>query len=274
MRPILPAVAAAAFLALPAWSATEAEVDRLIDALDLSAIVDIMAEEGQGHGQDLQRDLLGGVPSARWADMVDRLHDPDRMMATVRERMVGGLAPVDAAPLIDFFESDLGSRIISLEVEARRALMDADIEASAIEKADGMRADGDPRMDVLETYVEANDLVENNVVGALNSNYAFLRGLGAGGAMDGSLTEDEILADIWSQEPEIREDTIEWVYSFLALAYRPLSDAEIAAYTELSLTPEGQALNRALFDAFDAMYGRISEGLGRGAAQVLAGQDI
>ena len=58
------------------------------------------------------------------------------------------------------------------------------------------------------------------------------------------------------------------------MAYRPLSDDEIAAYTALSETPEGQALNTALFATYDAMFVTISRDLGLAAAQFMAGEDI
>ena len=126
----------------------------------------------------------------------------------------------------------------------------------------------------MEDFVDANELVDSNVVGAMNSNYAFYVGLMDGGAFAQDMTEDSILSDVWSQEPEIRADTIDWVYSYLALAYQPISDDDIAVYTALSKTDEGRALNRAIFGAFDTMYTTISMALGQGAAQFMVGEDL
>jgi len=88
------------------------------------------------------------------------------------------------------------------------------------------------------------------------------------------MSEDQILADIWGQEPAIRTDTEEWIYSYLALAYQPLSDDDLQTYTAFFLTAEGVALNRALFVAFDEMFVAVSLALGQGAAGYLAGQEL
>jgi hypothetical protein len=269
-----PAVAATLFLSAPALAATEAEVDRLIALIGLPEVMQIMAEEGIDYGEDLRDELLGGASSGRWDQAVQVLYDPAAMMASFRPVFAEMLAETEAAPLLEFFESDLGQRIITLEVEARRAMQDEDIEAVAGETLAMMRDEDDPRLALLERFVTLNELVEYNVVGAMNANYAFMSGLGEGGAFGGGLTEDQILADVWSQEQEIRLDTSEWVYSYLALAYRPLEDAELERYIALSGTAPGADLNRALFGAFDGMYRAISRGLGQAAAGILAGQDI
>ena len=83
-----------------------------------------------------------------------------------------------------------------------------------------------------------------------------------------------MLADVWEQEVQIRSETEQWVYSFLLLAYQPLSDEDIEAYIQLSETSEGQVLNTALFAAFDTMYSEISHALGLASARYLSGEDI
>jgi hypothetical protein len=61
---------------------------------------------------------------------------------------------------------------------------------------------------------------------------------------------------------------------YLAMAYQPLSDADLEAYIAFSRTPEGQVLNRALFAAFDALFNALSRDLGLAAARLMAGQDL
>lgn len=258
----------------PAGAASRAEVDQLIGLLGVTDIIDIMAAEGAEYGDGLRQELLGGSASPKWRDMISVLYAPEAMMRLFRPEFERLMAAAEAQPLLDFFASDLGRRIISAEISARGAMLDADIEAAAGEKLAQMRDDGDARLDLLADYVEANDLIENNVVGALNSSYAFYTGLASGDAFAEALTEDQILTDVWSQEEEIRLDTLEWIYPYLAMAYGPLDDAELAAYIALSKTEGGQALNRALFDAFDVMYVAISDGLGRGAARLMIGEDL
>ena len=108
----------------------------------------------------------------------------------------------------------------------------------------------------------------------MTSNYAFYTGLADGSAFPFEMTQSDILRDVWDQEEEIRADTTDWVFSFTALAYQPLSDAQLAEYVAFSRSPEGQALNAALFTTFNDLFADISRRLGLGSARFLSGQDI
>ena len=83
-----------------------------------------------------------------------------------------------------------------------------------------------------------------------------------------------MLADVWSQESDIRAETEGWLYPFLALAYKPLSDADMQAYLTFSESEASRVMNAAMFAAFDEMFRDISRDLGRAAADMLSGQDI
>jgi hypothetical protein len=177
--------------------------------------------------------------------------------------------------IVAFFATDRGQRILSLEIAARRALLDEAAEEAAAVSVDDMRAREDPRLAVLERFAAANDLIEQNVSGALNANFAFYQGMSDGGAFDAAkMTEADMLADVWSQEPEIRAETESWLYPFLALAYEPLSDADLQAYLAFSESGASRAMNAAMFAAFDEVFRAISRDLGRAAAEMLSGQDI
>ncbi|WP_099824081.1 DUF2059 domain-containing protein [Oceaniglobus indicus] len=256
------------------WAAGNEKVARLYDALGMQDVIAIMQQEGLAYGEDLRAEMFPGRGGAAWNTMVARLYDVEAMDELVSSRFAVLMEGTDTAPLIEFFESELGARIIRLEISARRALVDPDVEATAQAALDDMRQAGDPRLDILDDFVDANDLIEANVVGAMNSNYAFYSGLLDGDAFNGDMTEADVLADVWGQEPTIRADTIEWVYGYLTLAYQPLSDADVEAYTALARTTEGQAMNQAIFGAFDAMYVTISRALGQGAAQFISGEDL
>ena len=128
--------------------------------------------------------------------------------------------------------------------------------------------------DLVTQFIDANDLIETNVVGAMNSNYAFYQGLLAGGAFPYELTEEQVLADVWGQEPEIRQNTTEWLYSFFILAYQPLPQEDLETYIAFSETEAGAALNDALFAAFDGMFEDISQALGLAASRYMGGQDL
>ena len=258
----------------PVTAEARAEVGPLLDALGVGELLPVMRQEGLASARDLASDMFPGRGGPRWEDLVDRIYRVERMRSIMTDEMAARLEPAEIDVLLQFFGSELGRRIVRLEVTAREALLDASVEEASEAALAEMRRADDPRLEVLRGFVEANELVEMNVVGALNSNWAFYQGLEAGGAFGDALSEQQMLADVWGQEDEIRAETEEWVYSYLAMAYRPLSDDEIAAYTALSETPEGQALNTALFATYDAMFVTISRDLGLAAAQFMAGEDI
>jgi hypothetical protein len=273
LRLFLPLALVLAPLAATA-QVSPARIAGLYEALGLPEVVQIMREEGLRYGGSIEEEMFPGGGGEAWSAAVSAIYDAAEMDEVVRARMAEAMpeAAVDASE--DFFRSDRGQRIVGLEVSARRALLDPAVEDEARATAEAMRLDGDPRVGLVGRFADANQLVEQNVAGALNANLAFYKGLDAGGAFPRSMTETEILADVWGQEPEVRADTEDWVYSFLLLAYAPLSEGDLEAYISFSETEEGQALNRALFGAFDGMFTGISRDLGLAAARFIASQPL
>ncbi len=250
------------------------EVEALAEALALDEVIAVMREEGIEYGAEMQRDLFPGRGGDGWARTVAEIYDADAMERAVVDRLAGGLDESDIIPLTAFFTSSEGERIVRLELEARRALMDEDVEDAARARAASLRTEGAPLIGRIDAFIAANDLVEQNVVGAMNANYAFYEGMAAAQPLELQVPQDQILSDVWSQEPEIRQETAEWIDAFLTMAYAPLPDGDLDTYTALSQTEAGRALNTALFAAFDEMYAGISRRLGAGAALYMSGQDI
>ena len=258
-------------LIAPARAQT-AEVEALMDALRFGEVVEIMRVEGLDYAEELARDMLPGGETDAWQEAVATIYDPARMEATVRASFVESFGDTDAAPLVEFFTEGPGADFVRLENSARAAMSDDSVEESAREMARAAVEDPDDRFALLERFVAANDLVESNVEGAMNASYQFYRGLSDGGGIE--LGEEDILRDVWAQETEMRADTGEWVYAFLLMAYRPMEDAAIERYIDLSETEAGEALNVALFSAFDRMYADISYALGLALARNMGTQEL
>lgn len=272
LRPLLATVVLA--LAPAANAQSTARVAAVSEALGLPALLDIMHEEGVGYGADLEADLLQGRGGPAWAATVRGIYETGRMEGMILEGLETELGDAEIPGILAFFQSETGRHIVGLEIAARQALLDEDVEAAARDGWMAIEAEGGARWDLLVAFAEVNDLVESNVAGAMTANYAFYRGLADGGALRDGITDNEILSDVWAQEDSIREQTVDWVFSFTSLAYQPLSDDELRAYVEFAATDAGQALNAALFTAFNEMFAAISRDLGQGAAKFLAGQDI
>lgn len=276
-------VICAALVTAPAKAddtAQDTAVAVLMDEMGLDDIIAIMREEGLSYGQELGAEMLSGGGGATWRQMVDRIYDTEVMSGLVRETFTESFGGADPAPLISFFQSESGREIVMLEIAARRAFMDAQVEEAAREEyrsvapelaADSPR-DIDAHLAAIDSYIQTNDLVGYNVMGALNANMLFYRGLIEGGAFD--MSESDLLADVWAQQEETEAETREWIYAFLMLAYEPLEAAQINTYVDLSRTSSGRALNRALFAAFDRMYGTLSQALGVAIAGQMQGEEL
>lgn len=238
--------------------------------------LDVMRAEGLKHSTDLSDSLFPDQNTAAWAALVSRIYDTRKMQARFEAALaeaVGRDAKTLAAAQ-EFFASDLGQRVMSLEIEARRTLLDDAAEAAAKSAWAGLVADKSARVDQITRFGRSNDLIESNVMGALNANLAFYRGLSAQGGFGDPISENQMLAEVWGQEAEIRSETTDWLYPFLALAYQPLTDAELDRYIAFSETDAGKRINSAIFVAFDAVMVRVSADLGHAAGQLMAGQDI
>lgn len=273
MFPRIATIAATLTLATPIW-AQDSDTEVLFDLLMIPEIVDIMRDEGLGYTDEIGMDLFGGEPTSSWESTVGAIYDYDVMVEMVREDFSVSLEGVDLDPMIEFFGSDQGQMIVGLEVSARRALLDEAVEEAGKEAAAIAAAQEDARMALVVEFVETNDLIETNVEGALNSNLAFYNGLLDGNAFGGTLSEDQILTDVWNQEGEIRANTTEWIYGFLFLAYQPLDEVDLQAYIAFSETDAGGQINRTMFESFDRLFNGISRSLGRAAAAEMTTQDL
>ncbi len=241
----------------------------LAEALRLADMGEILRQESLADSMSLSEDFP--VSKAAWARMLERIHEPARMRDTLIEAFVDELDGQDTASLEAFFTSDMGARIIALEIEARAAISDDAIEDAAMDRLRRLRGQGDALLEYSAAFIEANDLVQVNMAGMLNASLAFFAGLAEGGL----LADPEMaLAQLRAQEDESRTETRDWLDAFLVLAHGPLTDEERAAYLAISRTPEGAALNQALFQAYDAVFNRISFSMGLALAAASSVEDL
>lgn len=281
----LPRLALAAFLSLglPVTAQTTSDttassvsIAQLGEVMQLDELFEVLRDEGISYGAELEADMFpaGGGPG--WARAISDIYDIPVLRARFNRALREGLAPDPEAlaAIIDFFSSDLGARILTLEIEARRAFLDDAAEDAARVAADKLRAGREPRARQIDRFIEAADLLEMNVAGALSGNLAFMSGMNETGINGVKLPQEEVMEQVWGQEAQIRSDTESWLQAYLGLAYSPLTEAELEAYIAFWETPAGQRLNAVLFTAFDQVFNGVSRDLGRAAGQAMLGQDI
>ncbi|WP_370304332.1 hypothetical protein [Pseudooceanicola sp.] len=238
----------------------------------LPEVVDLLRGEGLRNGETIDADFLGGRGGRHFAAEVARLYDAAAMLATLRRHLSDGMSGGQISRSLAFFDSETGRRILRLEVSAREAIREPSGEEAAGAAFAAAQARGDLRAQAVEEFIAVNDLDDRNVAGALTSNYRFFRGLTEGGG--NRMSDGEILDQVWSQADSLRDETSSWLRAYMFMAYQPLDTEEMAAYLAYSRSPEGQALNAALFAAFDEMYSAIYYGLGLAVAQAMGASDL
>lgn len=254
--------------------AQQSSASALFDVMKLGKIISVMREEGLAYGAALGDKMMSGRSIPDWPSEVARVYDQDKMIDGMRESFVAILGDRDMSPLLMFFTSDLGQDIVELEYTARVVFLDEAIAEGAIAQYKSRELEDDPMLAAVRSFVATNDYVEANVAGALNSNFAFYTGMIDGGALSSRMPNSDILADVWAQEPEIRMNTEEWLYSYLLTAYQPLGVEGLSAYEQIMATPEGRAMNVALFEGFDQMYVAISRELGQSVAGYMLAEEL
>ncbi len=252
--------------------AADTQLQKLFTALHIEDTIEVMHAEGVAYGREIGQDMLPQGDHDGWQKVVERIHDKDRMRALVEQGFAKSLQNKDLSDMLAFLQSPQGQEIVDLEMAARRAFLDPVIEQAARARLEQRRDDNAPVLDVIEQLIQDSDLIERNVMGALNSNLVFYNGLVDGGALE--MSQADIVADVWSQEDTVRDEARDWLNAFLLMAYEPLDKAELQAYVAFYQSPEGAVLNRAMFDAFDGMYEDVSYILGRALARHLQSQKL
>ena len=237
--------------------------EELWTLLGMTEMVSILHDEGLSMALASDMDLLGHEGGPRWKGALQAIYDEATLHGELHTQFEQHLAPDQVAALCKFYENTDMQEIIQHEIAARRAFLDLEFEQLARDR--WLQGDTSDNLDdTIRHDVDLNDLIELNVMGALNSNYVFLNTLNQTLTdVTGQMSAQDILSHVWSQEVDIRTDTTEWIFAYLHTAYAPIDHTALERYVAFSATPTGQALNQALFTAFDAVYLRLSGDLGR-----------
>lgn len=251
-------------------------IAELGETLHLDALFEVLRDEGLAHADTLRADMFPMGGEAGWNARVAEIYDLPPLRARFNQvlRSELGRDPATVEAILDFFGSDLGQRILTLEIEARRAFLDTAAEEAARVAADNAAGTKDPKVALIRAMIEAGDLLEMNVAGSMSSTLAFMSGMAASGAYGPNLPEEQVISDTWGQEEATRADLSTWLYSYLGLAYAPLSEAELQSYVDFWESPAGKRLNAALFAAFDQAFRQVSRDLGHAAGTAMLGRDI
>lgn len=252
----------------------------LSEAFRLPELFEIMAEEGRASVLEEDTPILEGRALRAWQDEVARIYDPAELESAFVVQLEHALAarPSARQDALDFARSELGARIVGLEISARAALLDAEIDLAARRRLDIARgapaADPDAqRLEQVRARIAANDLVDLNVSLGLNTSFAYYTGLLEENELEG-MTAQDLLALVWAQEDPIRAEVTDWIESYYFMAFHPLSDSEMDSYITYVATEDAQAFNTAMFQAFGVVFERVSRQVGRALGQRMSSEEL
>lgn len=249
--------------------------DALSRAYLLPELFEIMAEEGRQSVLADGADALQGRAMGDFTRTVEQIYDAERMhadfVAALLAELDGASDVIDDA--LEFAESDLGREVLQLEISARRALLEEEVdEVARMALYDARRSDA-ARLELVRARIEANDLIELNVSLGMNTSLAYYQGLFAENALM-DLGAEDMLQMVWMQEPAIRAEIEDWIESYFLMSYQPLSDADLEAYIAYVSTPLAKSFNRAMFRAFDTVFSEISLAIGRVLGRSMSGEEL
>ncbi|WP_299731849.1 DUF2059 domain-containing protein [uncultured Tateyamaria sp.] len=253
--------AAFAFCLSASAALASPETDRLVDAMGIPALIAAFSMDGIANSHAINDGVLNGQGGAIWAETVSRLYDPARLEQEVRSSFAEALDDQIAAQALLFFESELGARIIDLEVQARNAMLNPELEAAA-------KASPAAQSEALTHFLEVRNLVDRNTDAALEAQVAFFAGIAATAPQAAPVPDSD------AQRALIRVDTERWLRGYYALAQSPLNEDDVAIYTAFWDTEVATELDDALFAAFGTSYSTLSFGLGQAAGRLLPQNDL
>ncbi len=251
------------------------------EALQMDRTLVIMQREAVKSSAQLADELFAVGADRAWNTTVTALFDPAAARKRFDQSLAAASASIDAAHVqaaIDFFLSPLGRKTIEMETSAREQLLDPAREAAAKQAWAAGQGDNDPatslRAQLVQDVVAANDLIETNVMAALNGNLAFYQGMSLSGAFAAPMSSEDMLAEVSAQETQIRADMEDWLFPYLGMAYSGLTEDELRAYIAFANSAAGKSLSKLVFFAFDELGKEQSRALGLAAGRMMAGQDI
>lgn len=249
---------------------SETPQQRVWSVLRLGELMPVLRDEARREAEQMEEDGLAGPDGLDWADVVAVIHDPTRLEAIFLEALSEPAARAEPAVLdaaLAFFETGPGARLVLLETEARRAMLDPDLEDAARDAFARADRAGNARVDLIRRLIDEGDLLAPNVATGMNASVAFSEGFAEGGGFAMAPSPEEMLAEAWGQQDEIEFEANAWMEAFLFLAYAPASDAEIEAYIAFAASPGGRLLADLLFIGFDRLFVQTSREMGWAAAQ-------
>ena len=142
----------------------QAQVTLTMDHLKLSELINIMRTEGLEYAATLNTEMLNGQGGAVWEDQIDAIYDTQLMSEVVRKE-IATIPENQLRQINQFYGSNLGAKIVDLEIAARNAMTDNDIKNIAEDNYQIALAQDPKSLLQVNLIVSEGDLIEQKCDG-------------------------------------------------------------------------------------------------------------
>ena len=252
LRPVGVISALAALLAVHAGPAHADSAAKLREALQVTEVRKSM----DSYPEDLSSSLAE-VPDADLGDirrkdldaLAERHFNGDALTEDIFNRMLGKVSEAHLDEVIAFYRSDVGQRMVRLEVASAAPGEAKRIQTEGPELYQ-RAAENDPeRVEFYDRIAESIRLEDLMTAMTMNMSYAMISGMAGSDALPQALTDEQIIAIVNAQSGEMREYVRAFVHGMFAYTYRDASKEDLAAYAGYAETEAGRAFNGAMVAA-------------------------
>ena len=247
-------------------------ISDLYDALQMDRVNEIIRVEGIRDAQGTGEAYLSANSVERFVDQAKSVYQLDIMEKDFKRLMTENLSTSDANEILLFYRRPIGKIASELEVSARVAISETEIEEMAKTELKEAKALKNTRLDEIESVIKTLELVEQNLIGAYAAQFAFMYELSKLGLLE--LSRQEMIDIITNDEEKLKGEILEWLMAFSHMAYAPMSDEEFSVYNDFSKSDLGIALNKALFSVYNEMAKDQSQSLANILGEFMRSEDL
>ena len=247
-------------------------ISDLYDALQMDRVNEIIRAEGIRDARGTGEAYLSTNSVERFVEQAKSVYQLDNMEKDFKRLLTENLSTSEANEILLFYRLPIGKLASELEVSARVAISETEIEEMAKTKLKEAKALKNTRLDEIESVIKILELVEQNLIGAYAAQFAFMYELSKLGVLD--LSRQEMIDIITNDEEKLKGEILEWLMAFSHMAYAPMSDEEFRVYNDFSKSDLGILLNKALFSVYNEMAKDQSQSLANILGEFMKSEEL
>lgn len=255
---------------LPAVSQETFDGQQLMDATGLDRVFET-------YGRDIsfsvrQQPVSPGEPFIKaWEETAARVYDADEMHESLRESLTGVFTPTEQMALRDFYLSDFGKKIVTLEA----ASLGLEPERQAVIEREGTALWEDLSPERKDLLLRIQSLAGGDAVPVMlreTMRALYLGMMLASPNQPGALDTDTIDAMVDQLLPGLVAEVEAATRALSAVIYEDMEDGELEAYAAFLETPAARSFYSAVLIAMTGVTVQATETFGAQLARRLTQQ--